>query len=52
MTELLPEIRTPDVSLEEAFSRARIGVSRASGGEQVPWVSSTLVQSIALWMPG
>jgi hypothetical protein len=47
ITELLREFRTPVVGLEEVFSRARIGVSRASDGEQVPWVSSTLVQSIS-----
>src|SRR5262249_49298584 len=28
---------------EEIFSRTRIGVSRVSNGEQVPWVSSSLV---------
>jgi tetratricopeptide (TPR) repeat protein len=47
ITELLKEFRTPVVGLEEVFSQARIGVSRASEGEQVPWVSSTLVQSIS-----
>jgi tetratricopeptide (TPR) repeat protein len=47
ITELLKEFRTPVVGLEEVFSRARISVSRASEGDQVPWVSSTLVQSIS-----
>ena len=45
MTELLKELRGGVVTLEEVFSRARIGVSRASDGEQVPWVSSTLMDS-------
>ncbi len=47
MTELLKELRGGVVTLEEVFSRARIGVSRASDGEQVPWVSSTLTDSIS-----
>ena len=47
MTELLKELRGGVVTLEEVFSRARIGVSRASDGEQVPWVSSTLMDSIS-----
>jgi tetratricopeptide (TPR) repeat protein len=47
MTELLKELRAAVVTLEEVFSRARIGVSRASDAEQVPWVSSTLMESIS-----
>jgi len=48
MTELLKEVRSPAVTVEEVFSRARIGVSRATDGEQVPWVSSSLRESISL----
>lgn len=40
--ELAKEMRTPGLTAEEIFSRARIGVSRVSNGEQVPWVSSSL----------
>jgi len=40
--ELAKEMRTPGLTAEEIFSRARIGVSRATNGEQVPWVSSSL----------
>jgi uncharacterized caspase-like protein len=47
MTELLKEFRAAVVTLEEVFSRARIGVSRASDAEQVPWVSSSLIESIS-----
>ena len=47
MTELLREFRAPVVTLEEAFTRARIGVSRLTDGEQVPWVSSSLTESIS-----
>jgi tetratricopeptide (TPR) repeat protein len=47
MTELLKEFRAAVVTLDEVFSRARIGVSRATDSEQVPWVSSTLMQAIS-----
>jgi formylglycine-generating enzyme required for sulfatase activity len=42
--ELSKEMRTPGLTAEEIFSRARIGVSRASNGEQVPWVTSSLAE--------
>ena len=45
MTELLRELRSPATTAEEVFTRTRIGVSRASDAEQVPWVSSSLVES-------
>jgi uncharacterized caspase-like protein len=45
MTELLKELRSPGVSAEEVFGRTRIGVSRASDADQVPWVASSLVES-------
>jgi len=40
--ELSKEMRAPGLSAEEIFSRARIGVSRITNGDQVPWVSSSL----------
>ncbi|HKY88228.1 MAG TPA: caspase family protein, partial [Pseudorhodoplanes sp.] len=40
--ELTKELRSPNLTAEEVFNRARIGVSRASNSEQIPWVSSTL----------
>jgi formylglycine-generating enzyme required for sulfatase activity len=43
MTELIKELRVPNLTAEEAFNHARIGVSRASNNEQVPWVASSLV---------
>ena len=43
VSELVKEMRTPGLTAEEIFSRTRIGVSRVSNGEQVPWVSSSLV---------
>src|SRR6516165_7914259 len=43
MSELIKELRVPSSTFEEAFNRTRLGVSRASGNEQVPWVASSLV---------
>src|SRR6202048_483995 len=45
MNELLKELRAPGISAEEVFARTRIGVSRASDVDQVPWVASSLVES-------
>jgi tetratricopeptide (TPR) repeat protein len=42
--ELLKEIRAPDLTAEEAFNRTRVGVSRVSKNEQVPWFSSSLAE--------
>jgi formylglycine-generating enzyme required for sulfatase activity len=41
--ELIKELRSPNLTAEEIFNRTRIGVSRASNNEQVPWVASSLV---------
>ena len=43
VSELIKELRSPNLTAEEVFNRARIGVSRASNNEQVPWVASSLV---------
>jgi formylglycine-generating enzyme required for sulfatase activity len=42
-SELLKELRESNKNAEEVFNRTRVGVSRATNGEQVPWVSSSLV---------
>jgi uncharacterized caspase-like protein len=42
--ELVAQIRAPGQTAEEVFNRTRLAVSRASNHEQVPWVSSSLVQ--------
>lgn len=47
VTELLKEIRVPDLTAEEAFNRTRVGVSRASKGEQIPWFSSSLAEEFS-----
>jgi uncharacterized caspase-like protein len=47
VNELLKEIRAPDLTAEEALSRTRQGVSRASDGGQVPWISSSLTEDFS-----
>ncbi len=49
--ELLKEIRVPDLNAEDMLNRTRVGVTRASGGEQVPWVSSSLREEF-FFIPG
>ena len=44
VSELIKEMRSPNLTAEEVFNRARIGVSRASNNEQVPWVASSLIE--------
>jgi hypothetical protein len=51
MGELLKEINAPGISAEAVFNHTRIGVSRASNGEQVPQVSSSLIENFA-FAPG
>src|ERR1700754_4468873 len=45
--ELLKEIRVPDLSAEETLNRTRVGVTRASRSEQVPWISSSLAEDFS-----
>jgi tetratricopeptide (TPR) repeat protein len=42
VTELLREVRAPGVSGEQSLRNTQAGVIRASKGEQVPWLSSSL----------
>src|SRR5882724_9950627 len=49
--ELLKHIRVPDLMAEETLNRTRIGVARASHGEQVPWISSSLAEDFS-FIPG
>jgi formylglycine-generating enzyme required for sulfatase activity len=49
--ELIKELRVPNLTAEEVFNRARIGVSRASNNEQVPWVASSLVDEFYFGSP-
>jgi Caspase domain/TIR domain len=45
--ELLKEIRIPDLMVEETLNRARVGITRASRSEQVPWISSSLAEDFS-----
>ncbi|MGC2781472.1 MAG: caspase family protein, partial [Bradyrhizobium sp.] len=49
--ELLKEIRVPDLTAEETLNRTRVGVTRASRSEQVPWISSSLAEDFS-FVPG
>jgi lipoprotein NlpI len=49
--ELLKEIRVPDLMAEETLNRTRVGVTRASRTEQVPWISSSLAEDFS-FSPG
>ena len=40
--ELLRELRVPGSSAEQSLTNTRAGVTRASKGEQIPWLSSSL----------
>ena len=44
--ELLKEMRSPGLTVDEILNRTRIGVSRVSKGEQVPWISSSLAEDV------
>jgi poly(3-hydroxybutyrate) depolymerase len=51
VNELMKEIRVPNVTAEEVFNRVRVGVSRATSNEQIPWVASSLVQDFYFGTP-
>jgi formylglycine-generating enzyme required for sulfatase activity len=44
ISELIKELRSPNLTAEQMFNRARIAVSRASNNAQVPWVASSLIE--------
>jgi uncharacterized caspase-like protein len=52
VTELLNNIGSKAAGAEAVFSKTRIAVSRASDGEQVPSVSSSLLEDIRLAADG
>ena len=49
--EFLKEIRVPNLMAEETLNRTRVGVTRASHSEQVPWISSSLAEDFS-FIPG
>lgn len=46
-TALLEEIRAP-ISVEDVANRTRLKVARATGGAQVPWISSSMTEEVFL----
>ena len=44
MTELQKQLQVKGSSAEAVFSETRLAVSTASGGDEVPWVSSSMVE--------
>ncbi len=53
MGELLKEMRAPaPATAEQIFLRTRNGVARASNGERVPWISSSLIEDFYFRRPG
>ncbi len=48
IAQLLQELRPAGVNAEAIFSRTRVDVSRATNGEQVPWVSSSMLDEFIL----
>lgn len=51
VSELLKEMRSPGSSAETNFNNTRMGVSRASRNEQVPFVSSSLIEEFSFGRP-
>jgi hypothetical protein len=45
--EVLKEIRVPNLSADDMMNQTRMGVTRASRSEQVPWVSSSLAEDFS-----
>jgi uncharacterized caspase-like protein len=46
MTELLNNLNAQGVGIETVFNKTRVAISRASDGEQVPSVSSSLLEDV------
>ncbi len=44
IAQLLQELRPAGVNADSVFARTRLDVSRATNGEQVPWVSSSMLE--------
>lgn len=48
VAELIRQIRSPGATAEDVFNRTRIGVARASNGQHVPGVFSSLAEDVDL----
>jgi hypothetical protein len=47
-TELLKNVGAPNLTAEDALNRSRIAISRSTNGRQVPWITSTLAETLTL----
>ena len=52
LTELVKQLRVPELPAEEVFNRTRMSVSRGTQGQQVPWVSNSLVSDFSFDLRG
>jgi uncharacterized caspase-like protein len=48
MSELLNNLNAQGAGVETVFNKTRVAISRASDGEQVPSVSSSLLEDVSL----
>jgi hypothetical protein len=48
MSELLANLEAETGGVETVFNKTRVAISRASDGEQVPTVSSSLAEDVRL----
>ena len=52
LSELVKQLRVPQLPAEEVFNRTRMFVSTATQGQQVPWVSNSLVSDFSFDLRG
>jgi hypothetical protein len=52
LTELVKQLRVPQLPAEEVFNRTRMLVSSGTQGQQVPWVSNSLVSDFSFDLRG
>jgi lipoprotein NlpI len=52
LTELVKQLRVPELPAEEVFNRTRMLVSSATQGQQVPWVANSLVSDFSFDLRG
>jgi hypothetical protein len=48
MSELIKQLRVPGLTIQEVFNRTQAGVNRASQGEQLPSISTSLTEDFSL----
>jgi tetratricopeptide (TPR) repeat protein len=47
VNEIVNQLRAPGLTAEETLNRARMAVTRGSNGQQVPWLSSSLISDFS-----